>query len=771
VDDDEAQMSHEVIAGSSVTLGGSVWDISVIPAKPKTSGTIYALVKLNKPGDTDHGKFWDTTSSGSWVAAGSVAAWPTATYRKGSWWDYDVPTAATTGKAGGEIVLVDLTDNLTAASSTVSAGGMQQADVVSEDRLVVSDITGNSVAGVSGNVTGSVASVSGAVGSVTAVVSANLTQIDGQATNGNNATLNLKQLNVVNSAGSAIVATSSGSNGNGAILTGNGSGNGLRSVGGTSGSGASIQAGTNSTAPGLLAAGGVSTGSGPGLQCQGGSASGVGMLVTAVGGNTNALTLTPNGSGVGLSGTISGNITGNLSGSVGSVTGAVGSVTGAVGSVTGAVGSVTGNVGGNVAGSVASVTGAVGSVTGNVGGNVAGSVASVTGAVGSVTGLTASDVGAIKAKTDNLPASPAAAGDIPSASTVASQVRTELTTELGRIDAAVTTRAAASTALSNATWTDVKAGYLDAAVSTAGGAPSAATVAAAVVDQTLSGHTTTGTVGKALSDAASGGSAPSASAVASAVRTELGTELARIDVATSTRAATGADGDTLETLSDQIDAISLGGVDVEAIVDGVVDGVAEYVGGPQGVYQVTLQARTPDDAPIVGARLSIYDETNTSIVTEGTTGSDGDVAVPIDVLGTYVVRPYMTGYSGESQELVVAGTQTTEIELTPISVAMPSDPSVCRVTGVVRDASGAASAGATVTVRTVVPAVVDGAVMSGSDVTCTTDDDGMLTDQPGHTLDLVRGATVRVCISTAGINAVYTVPDEDTIDLGDWTPD
>lgn len=70
---------------------------------------------------------------------------------------------------------------------------------------------------------------------------------------------------------------------------------------------------------------------------------------------------------------ITGNITGNLSGSVGSVTGAVGSVTG--------------NVGGNVTGSVGSVVGAVGSVT---------------GAVGSVTGLTASDVAAIKAKTDSL---------------------------------------------------------------------------------------------------------------------------------------------------------------------------------------------------------------------------------------------------------------------------------------------------------------------------------------------------------------------------------
>ncbi len=53
---------------------------------------------------------------------------------------------------------------------------------------------------------------------------------------------------------------------------------------------------------------------------------------------------------------------------------------------------------------VAAVSGAVGSVTGAVG--------SVTGAVGSVTGLTASDVGAIKAKTDNLPAAPASTTNI-----------------------------------------------------------------------------------------------------------------------------------------------------------------------------------------------------------------------------------------------------------------------------------------------------------------------------------------------------------------------
>jgi hypothetical protein len=131
----------------------------------------------------------------------------------------------------------------------------------------------------------------------------------------------------------------------------------------------------------------------------------------------------------------------------------------------------------------------------------------------------------------------------PTASANATAVRSELTTELGRIDVAVSTRLATS-------------GYT---------APdSAATIADAVWDEVLSGHTTAGTTGKALDDASSGGggtdwtagereqirnrlgidgtaSAPSATptlATPASVRTELATELSRIDVATSSRLAT-----------------------------------------------------------------------------------------------------------------------------------------------------------------------------------------------------------------------------------------
>ena len=66
-------------------------------------------------------------------------------------------------------------------------------------------------------------------------------------------------------------------------------------------------------------------------------------------------------------------------------------------------------------------------------------------------------IAAVKAKTDNLPASPAAVSNIPTAAANASAVRTELTTELGRIDAAVSTRSAPATAQTISSNSDITA--------------------------------------------------------------------------------------------------------------------------------------------------------------------------------------------------------------------------------------------------------------------------------------------------------------------------
>lgn len=92
----------------------------------------------------------------------------------------------------------------------------------------------------------------------------------------------------------------------------------------------------------------------------------------------------------------------------------------------------------SVTGTVGSVTGAVGSVTGNIGGNVTGSVGSIaTGGIAAAS-FAAGAIDAAAIATDAFGALELAAG---AASEIATAVRTELATELGRIDAAVTTRA------------------------------------------------------------------------------------------------------------------------------------------------------------------------------------------------------------------------------------------------------------------------------------------------------------------------------------------
>lgn len=91
-----------------------------------------------------------------------------------------------------------------------------------------------------------------------------LTQIDGQNTNGNNATLNLKQLDIQNSAGSAFVSKSTGGDGYGMDIAGNGTGEGVKILGGA-------------TRSGLICYGGASAGSGAIFQAQAGNNAGLNL--------------------------------------------------------------------------------------------------------------------------------------------------------------------------------------------------------------------------------------------------------------------------------------------------------------------------------------------------------------------------------------------------------------------------------------------------------------------------------------------------------------
>lgn len=268
--------------------------------------------------------------------------------------------------------------------------------------------------------------------------------INSSLTSGNNATLSLKQLNVNNSTGDAIVASSSGSNGNGINASGNGTGAGIKGTAGATGNGISAVGGATSgsafkasgtagnaigidavgqgSAQGIKATGGAT---GVGITAAGGSTSGAGFAATsttgdtitsvASAGNGNALKLTGNGTGAGLSlvagatgnGLLS--IGGATSGSAIKATGTAGNANAlelaGQGSASGlsATGGATGNgisaVGGSTSGNginatVTSGNPINGNITANITGNLSGSVGSVTGNVGgNVTGSVGSVTG------------------------------------------------------------------------------------------------------------------------------------------------------------------------------------------------------------------------------------------------------------------------------------------------------------------------------------------------------------------------------------------
>ena len=280
---------------------------------------------------------------------------------------------------------------------------------------------------------------------------ANLTQIDGQATTGNNATLNLKQLNIVNNGGTALVASSTGSNGHGVAASGNGSGEGLSATGGATGNGidalggatsghglralaqgagssSGLRAETLGTGAGLYALGGTTgqglyalggTGdvnsTGAGFRAEGGSlgvgfealgsgngdgfdaigsGTGSGLWAQASGANGDGITAVKAGTGVDIRGNLTGNITGALSGSVGSVTAGVTLAASAVQAIWDALTSAL-------------------TTAGSIGKRLADFITGDAFArLGAPTGASISaDIATVKAKTDLIPATPAATGD------------------------------------------------------------------------------------------------------------------------------------------------------------------------------------------------------------------------------------------------------------------------------------------------------------------------------------------------------------------------
>jgi hypothetical protein len=123
---------------------------------------------------------------------------------------------------------------------------------------------------------------------------------------------------------------------------------------------------------------------------------------------------------------------------------------------------------------------------------------------------------------------------LPTAAEAATAVRSELATELGRVDATISSRLATSGYTAPPSVGDIATAVWAAATRTLTTAiDNSATIAAAVWAY-ASGRTITGGT---VTDLTNAPDVPTEAEIATAVRTELSTELSRIDVATSTRLA------------------------------------------------------------------------------------------------------------------------------------------------------------------------------------------------------------------------------------------
>jgi len=177
--------------------------------------------------------------------------------------------------------------------------------------------------------------------------------------------------------------------------------------------------------------------------------------------------------------------------------------------------------------------------------------------------------------------------------------------------------AAALIAYDPPTDAEMDAGF--AAVSTP---PSAATIADAVLDEALSGHTTAGTAGKAVS------------------YLDRSISIAESNIR-------GADADTLKTLSDQVDSVEIISGDLAATI---TEATLDTDGTALGTVQDNLSN------PLAGATVAVYADADTGLTTalyQGTSDGDGGFSITVIKGATYRIVPIYSGYTFETRRATV----------------------------------------------------------------------------------------------------------------------
>lgn len=471
-------------------------------------------------------------------------------------------------------------------------------------------------------------------------------------------------------------------------------------------------------------------------------------------------------------------------------------------SVTGAVGSVTGNVGGNVAGSVASV--AAGGITAasiatdaidadaikadavaeiQSGLATAAALTTVEGKIDVIDDYLDTEVAAIKAKTDNLPASPAAVG---SAMTLAADQAVNVTKVAGsavagvndfKADVSGLATAAALTAVSGKI--DTVDDFLDTEIAAIKAQTDKLTFTGTDLQVTLDGEAVavSDKTGFSLvaSDITSIRSGLALEATLTAMKgagwtTEtLAALMAELQAKLDASAYTAPDNAgiaAIEAVTDQMVFTTPGRIDASAVVDvdetAIATAVAAEViaalpGVGSGARSVVCTVTDPTPSAIPGAVLTILDAT-------GTTRLAGPISTEVDGTATFYlddgsyrirVRTSPTYEPLADVALTVNGDEAVAIELTPLVVSPSTDPDVCRVYGYLADLGGADEAGVTLTFAlepvTAGYSKTSAALVDATAVTATTDATGYFQ------VDLIPSASLSG--RTGGRRYVVTCPD------------
>jgi hypothetical protein len=191
--------------------------------------------------------------------------------------------------------------------------------------------------------------------------------------------------------------------------------------------------------------------------------------------------------------------------------------------------------------------------------------------------------------------------------------------------------------------------------------------------------------------------------------------------------------------------------------------VTQVIGG-SGSNLVTVTVQTGGGAAIEGVNIQIWDSTNSTYITAGTTNDSGEKVFALDA-GTYAVRLMKTGYSFTMPEtLTVAGDTSATYTGSAFSIDVPGAAETCRVYEYCYDQEGGNPVSSvTGTARIVdLPYDYGGRLHFGDKVTGTySSDTGIIY------WDIARGATVFFDIPDFGVKTTKVVPDLATARLTD----